>query len=183
MRREMVHWGLSLILIGIPVLSQVVVAQEVPPAKPNHLGIGWAGVGAGFRYWTDGPWGFQAGGLITNTGEDYGEQGYSRRRYVSGGANLMYRLVQAGKTPITYLALNVGGEYTRDEGRWCDEEGVCHDRLDQHTTVGAMALGGMEFFLFNRFGLSAEVGLRYSQTDGRPSLWPGFGVALLFYLF
>jgi len=46
-----------------------------------------------------------------------------------------------------------------------------------------MALGGMEFFLFNRFGLSAEVGLRYSQTDGRPSLWPGFGVALLFYLF
>gem|GEM_PF-5712423 len=180
--RRMIYLALFLILIGALALNQGVTAQEAPPVPPQRLGIGWAGMGVGFRYWTDGPWGLQAGGVVSNSGWKHGDN-YQLRHYMSGGINTLYRLTQPGEAPITYLALNLGGEYSKEENQWCSEEEGCHGYVEQHTTVGAMALGGMEFFLFNRFGLSAEVGLRYSQTDGRPSLWPGFGVALLFYLF
>jgi len=173
--------GLFLALSYGGMSSPALGAATGSPATPRHLGIGWAGMGRGFRYWTAGPWGVQAGGVLSGRSEEHND-GYWRERYLSGGVNLLYRLSGLEKPPFIYLSLSVGGEYRCVESQFCGKSG-CYSSLDERTSYSVMLLGGAEFFVFTRFGLSAEVGIRLAATDGQLSLWPGFGLAVLFYLF
>ena len=173
---------LALFAFGLGGWAEEAPAQPMPQVQPQprHLGLGWAGLGAGFRYWTAGPWGFQVGGLISGRSEEHGSD-YWRERYLSGGANLMYRLTPPEEVPFIYLSLSLGGEHRLRESQFCDEEG-CHPSRDEELSYGVMLLGGAEFFLLGRFGLSAEVGIRLALADNELSLGPGFGIAILFYL-
>lgn len=170
-------------------------------AQAQTLGLGWAGLGAGFRYWVpESPWGLQAGGLIFTASDSWGDGGIenggtSRSEWISWGANVLYRFNEPAARPNVYLNVNVGGRRFHEASKNCFSrpgpalEVRCDTEESTRSTLGAMLLGGLEFVFFERFALAGEVGIRFEQTTeletGSTSLnlRPGFGIALLFYAF